>query len=861
MPERPPQLAERLLRWLVGGRDADAVAGDLREAYDERGGGTLWYWRQAVSCAAVRRSPHRRMLPGLGQDFHYALRILRRNPGYAFTAMVCLALAMGVNTALFSFLDSLYFRRLPLPESDRLFQVIRQNTPLCSWREYLDFRDHLRSFQAAASVSAGTYVDIDRQTVNLGFEVVSANYARVLRLGTTLGRWFVPEEDSPASEPAVVISHHLWTTRFHADSSVPGKQIRIHDVTYRIVGVAPAGFVGDRPPIAQDLWFTEATLEPGFGGRDPAGPRVSLIARLAPGATFENAAAEVSVIDAALRASDPKDPRASDPAVVEPASGFLWVSGRRYMKPVAMLMSVVCGMVLLIACVNVANLLLSRAAVRGREIAVRQSLGASRFRLFRQAFIEGLVLAAGGVALGVLAGCWIGRLLESVLPTFTATAYAGLRFELDWRVALFVCAAGAASAVLFSLPGALKSGRRDLGLALKESDERQRPRQREWYSLAQVALSLTLLIATSLLLRALAREQSIDPGVATDHRLYVNLWASPEFFRPEESARLFTSLLQQARELPGVRDATLASSIIGSEVTKACASSSPKGKSQNLLSSVVEPNFFEMLRVPIVRGRAFGPSGALGEPPGVIVNETMARTWWPGEDPLGKPLWMGCQPASKKLGTVIGVARDGKYQDLDEAARPFLYLSRRQDSGTGFFELIVQTEGDPDQWSKALLAVAQSGGPKLHIFETRSLDDALAFQLRELRWRAGLAAGLGLLAVVLAAIGLYGVVAYTVSQRTREIGMRMALGATAGDVQWLVLGRGLRITAAGIGAGLLLSAVAMRWLRSYLYGLSPFDPVAFAAASLAWMAIAMLASWQPARRATRVDPLTALKYE
>ena len=210
---------------------------------------------------------------------------------------------------------------------------------------------------------------------------------------------------------------------------------------------------------------------------------------------------------------------------------------------------------------------------------------------------------------------------------------------------------------------------------------------------------------------------------------------------------------------------------------------------------------------------------------------------------------------------MIGIAHDSKYGDLDEAPLPFFYLSRRQDSGTGFFELIVRTEGDPYLWSKPLLAVAQSGSPKLRIFETKSLEDAIAYSLRELRWQAGLIGSLGLLAIVLAAIGLYGVVAYAVSQRTREIGMRMALGATSGDVQWMVLGRGLRITAAGIVAGLLLSVFAVRWLRGYLYGLSPFDPVAFAGASLAWLAIAMLASWYPARRATRVDPLTALKYE
>ncbi len=862
MPEDPPKLAERLLRWLVGGRDADAVAGDLRESFAARGGGKFWYWRQALSCLAVRLSPNRRMLPGLGQDFHHALRLLRRNPGYAFTAMLCLALAMGVNTTLFSFLDSLYFRKLPVPDARRIVYINRERTPLLSWREYVEMRGNLRSFQAAASLSTATWAEVDRQTINASFEMVSANFADVLHLSAALGRWFTPEEDSPTSEPVAVISHQLWDTRFHGDPAVLGQQIRLEDQFYRIVGVAPAAFRGAHPPMAVDVWVVEATFQSAFAAEGKTeGPRVSLIARLSPRATLENAAAEMQVIDAELRAADPHDPRATDPARVAPASGFLWSNGRRYMKPVLTLMSLVCGMVLLIACVNVANLLLSRAAVRRREMAVRQSLGASRGRLFRQTLVEGLVLASGGVALGILAGSWIGRLLESLMPLVTVQAYGGLKFEIDWRVGLFVSIAGCASAILFSLPPALENGRRDLSPALKGSEGRQRSRQREVYSLAQVALSLTLLIATSLRCRALSRQQSIDPGFATDHRLFINLWASPKSFQPEEARRVFTSLLQHARELPGVREATLSSALLGSEETPACASLSSGGQPRKLGSSVIEPNYFEMMRVPIVKGRAFGPGGAMGEPPAMVINETMARHWWPGEDPIGRSLYLGCNPAAQKLGTVIGIARDTKYYSLDESPSSFFYLSRSQDPAYGFFELIVRTEGNPYLWSKPLNAVAQSGSPKLRIFETRSLDDSLANSLRGLRWQAGLVGSLGLLAIVLAAIGLYGVVAYAVSQRTREIGMRMALGATSGDVQWMVLGRGLRITAAGIAAGLLLSAVAVRWLRGYLYGLSPFDPIAFAGASLAWVIVAMLASWYPARRATRVDPLTALKYE
>jgi predicted permease len=363
------------------------------------------------------------------------------------------------------------------------------------------------------------------------------------------------------------------------------------------------------------------------------------------------------------------------------------------------------------------------------------------------------------------------------------------------------------------------------------------------YSIAQVALSLTLLIATGLLLRALQRVERADPGFARDHRLSINLYGPPE---------AWDGVLQRARAVGGVQDATLAHSALG-PAGGGCASLSSLEAPRRIDFNIVEPNYFETMRVPIVRGAGFTDA------PGVLVNETMARQWWAGEDPLGKMLWLGCNPAKRTVAPVIGVARDTT-RALDADRQPAYYAARRETAGAQSFALIVRTASEPYQWSRPLLD-ALATVPDLHIYEVASLEDTISLEFWEMRWQAALLGGLGALAIVLAAIGLYGVVACSVAQRTREIGVRMAIGAQAADVQWMFLGHALRTTTIGVAVGLALSVATARLMRGYLYGLSPFDPVAFAGASLAWLLIAMMASWWPARRATRVDPLTALKYE
>jgi predicted permease len=814
----PSKRAERLVRWLVGGRDADAVAGDLRETFEARGGSAWWYWRQTLSCAAVRLSRHRRVLPGIGHDFTHAMRTIRKNPGYATTAMLCLALALGVNTTLFALLNSVYFRRLPVRDANRLLFVQRNANPFLYWGEYQRVRDRLKTVRTASTLFFSTEVKAGPQTFGAIAECVSGSFGEVLQAGTAAGEWF--RSDTVRD---TVLGYGFWKNKLNGDPGVIGREIVLGNSAFRVIGIAPARFQGAFPPFSVDLWIPMGALP----SRTPNGPPVGMVARLEPGMSRAAAEAELRAVDVELRA-DPRNPRAHDPVVVEPLAGVLWRGGRRTLEPVVQMMALLCGAVLLIACVNVANLLLSRAAVREREIAIRTALGASRWRLFRARLAESMLLAIGATVMGLGGGEAIGRALQWALPSIPDPGYHGLAFAADTRVALYSVAAALMAALLFTFAsGSPSHGKR-----------------RRIYSGVQVALSLTLLVGTGLLLRAMVRVEQADPGFAREHRLAAQVYGN---------GRELDAALEQVRTLPGAEDATLARSVLGPR-NGGCAAATAVETPRHTQWNEVDANYFAMMGVAVARGATFAKT------PGVIVNQAMARQWWPGEDPLGKLLWTGCEAEERAVSPVIGIVRDTQ-DPLDGAPRPGYYLQRRETASGQAFALIVRTAGDPREWALPLVNTLSKVSPEVRVFEVKSIEEELQLSFWITRWRAALLGGIGTLAFVLAAIGLYGVVACSVAQRTREIGVRMAVGAQPGDVQWMILGETLRLTAIGVGAGLALSAAATRLLRVFLYGLNPLDPIAFAGAALAWVLIAMLASWWPARRAARVDPLTALKWE
>jgi hypothetical protein len=438
------------------------------------------------------------------------------------------------------------------------------------------------------------------------------------------------------------------------------------------------------------------------------------------------------------------------------------------------------------------------------------------------------MLVAGGVMIGLAAGQGVGRALVIALPSLPDEGYHGLRFDVDWSVASFLTGVAALSAVVF----AMAAGR---GHAT---------RRRQLCSIAWVSLSLALLVGTGLLLRGLDRAMRADRGFAADHRLLVNVY---------DPHGRWNALLDRARALPGIEDATLALAPVG-PVSDGCAGTSSLDAPRKVNRNVVEPNYFDVMRIPIVRG------AGLTDNPGVLVNEEMARAFWPGGDALGRLLWVGCDTRTRNMLPVAGVVLDLS-RPGEPADDPAYYLSRRQETSTRTLALVAHTTGGPYLWSKPLVDAVLAEAPDAHLYEVMSVQDAISVSLCQSRWQAGLLGGVASLAILLAAIGLYGVVACSMAQRTREIGVRMAIGAQPGDVQWMFVGQGLRITVIGVVIGIALSVAVARLLRAYLYGLSPFDPVTFAAASLASILVAMLASRWPARRATKVDPLTALKYE
>ncbi len=814
-------------------------------------------------------SDYRRVIPDFRHDLHHAARVIRRNPGYAVVATLCLALGIGVNSTVFSLLDGMYLRMLPVPHPDRIIAIDRDGGMPLFWRDYQSLRGELRAFSGIAALQArGTFMDVERANFDIVAETVSANYADVLQIKPALGRWFLASDESPDAEPSVVISGHVWTTRFRRDPTVIGRSVRIENQWYRMIGVAPDNFRGVSPPMEIDAWLPLVTFpifQPQLRAALSPGPPVALVGRLAPHQTVQRAAAEMRVLDVHLRQAYPRVEPYGTPMTVRVFRGIVSPESRRAMRPIAVLLLAVVAIVLLIACVNVANLLLSRAAVRQREMALRRSLGASRSRLVRQGLAESILLALGGAALGVLFGYWTDRVLSSWVSTsIPQSVIRGIYLEMNWRVAAFTAIVALVCAVLFSLAPALAGSSVDLQSALKTdvpSGQRRRVRQRDVYVVAQVALSLVLLIAAALLLRALQHTAQIDPGFATDHRIYIRLFTPGRDFTPDSSTRLFTRLIDQARALPGVRDATLSFDVLGF-MDGECVTVDRGSPATHANINVVEPNYFEMMHVPLLRGRNFAAYDLPKSPRAIIVNETMAARWWPGEDAIGKVAWTGCGTEEPRApAQVIAVAKDSKYGALDEDPRPFFYVSRHQVWWNGFFALILQTTGDPHAVSESLIRLARTGGPNLRTYELRTFDDLVTLSLWRVRWQASLLGAFGLLAIALSVIGLYGVVAYTVAQRTREIGVRMALGAQKRDVQWMVLAHGLRLTATGILAGVTTAIATMRLLRSFLYGVSPLDPMAFVGPALAWLMIAMLASYIPAQRAARVDPAISLRYE
>ena len=829
------------------------------------------------------------------QDLRYGFRVLRASHGFAAVAMLSLALGIGTNTSIFSVVNAALLRPLPVTDPGNLVFVFSgtRTSPwgVSSYPDYVDYRDKNEAFSDLLTYSPiTTSARIEDQTELVSGSIVSGNFFDALGVHTAIGRTFLPDEDiTPGANPVAVISHSLWQRRFAGDSQVAGQQVSLNGHAFTIIGVAPAGFNGPEVLENNDIYIPammQALVRPprgGFSGEMNAdllsrrGARwMKMIGRLKPDVSIEQAQTEISTLASQLEQAYPDENR-DRIATLFPVSK---VDPQAYTQlvSVAGLLLAVVGMVLLIACANVANLLLARASARRKEIAVRLAMGASRARLVRQLLTESVVLSLAGGTGGLLLALWTVDLLKSATPPSGMFSFT-LDYKLDSRVLAFTFALSLATGVIFGLTPALQASRSDLVPALKGEASvvgqgRRRFKLRNLLIVAQVALSLVLLIGAGLFLRSLNNAQSIDPGFDAAKILDADLNINLLRYTKPQGQQFYRQVIERVEALPGVESAALArvvpmsgggrtSSLLieGRQGPDSASRSEGGGQDENTYSvntNVVTLKYFSTMGIRLLAGRAFEAQDSEGASPVAIANEAFARRYFENEEMIGKRV--SFRGARGPFTQIIGLVRDSKYRTLGENPRPTIYVPLAQNHETGM-TLHVRASGNPISVAAGVRQEIQSLDRDLAVTSLQSLDDVLAGSLFAARMGAALLSIFGLLALLLAGVGLYGVMSFSVSRRTREIGIRMALGAEKGNVLRLVLKQGMSLVAGGVAGGLIVAFAVTRLLTSFLYGVSALDAVTFLAVPAVLAFVALLASYIPARRAAKVDPMIALRYE
>ena len=783
-----------------------------------------------------------------------AIRLLRKSPTFTLLALLCLALGIGVNASIFSLLDAVYLRPLPVGNADRVAVLSRAGSPVFPYPEYRALRDRSQSLEGLAfSQPEESDLSFEGHASLTGAEPVSANYAAVLGVRTAVGRWFTSED-----EPAAVISFHAWQNLFHGDPGVLGKIIRSESHAYTVVGVARPEFAGIYAPLRIDLWVPFRY----WAGNHANGRRGMIFACLKRGIGVSQAAAELNAVATLIHRENPEMAKdAGAPLRLELVRGIPNPVGRRQAMPVVILLMAVVGLVLLIACTNVGNLLMARGVERRREIAVRFALGAGRARVLRQLMTENLTLGFLGGAAGVLVGYASNRLLMAALPMLPFGEMFRFDLPLDSRVVLYTGSVALLTVFLFGLLPALQSSRGDLAAALKGANiAGGRLRLRLAMLSGQIALSLVLLLTAGLFARVIVRFHHLDPGFASANRLYAPAFVPAPQFTPASGRVFYEQMLVRLRARPGVRSASLTTRLplYAAGIAGTCVEREG-GHPTTATSTTIDGGFLDTLRIPLLEGRDFASTDKADGPPVGIVNQALVRRLWPNQPAVGRTFQVGCD--HPRTVRVVGVARDSKIRSMNEVTLPHVYLPFSQAYEGGIVFLVVETAGDPGPLVERVRQTLISADPDFRTYGVHRLSEALDASFWQARFELWVLGILGALALVLAAVGMYGVLAYHVTARTREIGIRVALGARPREVVRLVIGQGLRVTMAGIGIGLLIFALASRLLATLVEGVSPTDAVTWASAVGVWIAVALAACWLPARRAARVEPLVALRDE
>ena len=844
------------------------------------------------TCRDVRGRWHQ----DLTKDLGYGLRMLRRSPGFSAIAILSLAVGIGANSAIFSIVDSVLLRPRPVADPERLVALYvgerEQPYQTCSYPSYLELRDRNQVFSGLAAYTIRQFRLGDANEVEYVWgETVSADYFDVLGVRPALGRTFVAEEgQQPGRDPVVVISHGLWRRRFNSDASVVGRAVTINGQKLTVIGVTAPQFMGMTGGIAAEMWvplMMMPALEPAKGNLiGSRGSRWLVLAgRLRPEVSVEQAQAHFDALSLQMQALHPEEWRSQERSGLREL--FVWVLPERAtrMHPsmreavygaVALLVAVV-NLVLLITCMNLAGMLLARAVARRREIAVRLALGASRFRLIRQLLVESVLLSLIAGALGLVAGVWILGLLLAFMPPLPEGIRVAFGLTLDWRVVAYTMGFATLTGMLFGLAPALQSSKTDVASVMKDeagasAGGYRRSRLRSVLIVAQVALSLLLLISAGLLLRSLENVRPTRLGYASDQLVAASLSLDEVRYDRAKSQAFYRALSERIASLPGVRSVSLVEGMPGGFMSRQRRTTEIEGytpapeEDLHLDASFVGPNYFTNMKVPLVEGREFDARDRDGTPCVAVVNEAFRRRYFSGTgSPLGKHL-AKFESDTKVACEIVGVVRDDEWQSLQRNVQPFFWLALYQ-SHRIRMSLIVNTEASPEPLIGMVRHAVRDLDPNLPASDIQTVGQYFEVSAYPFRLLGLVLVACGVMALLLAAIGIYGLVAYSVAQRTREIGIRIALGAAPREIVSIVVRQGMTLVAWGLGLGLFLSYGLTRALSApllegeLLFGVAATDPLTFAGVPLLLALAALAACAMPAIRATRIDPLEALRYE
>jgi predicted permease len=821
----------------------------------------------------------------LVQDLRYAVRTLGKSPTVTLFAVLSLALGIGANAAIFSVVDAFLWRPFPVRDPGSLvtLNTTDEKNPgflPMSRLNFEDYRDKKSDvFSGVAAVSFATAdVTLHNTTTRSPILIATGNYFDVLGVAPMVGAGFRADQDEPlGGHPVVMLGHGYWKRQFGSDPGVVGQTLTVNRMPYTIVGVLPETFTGTFPGFVPDLWVPygmRLQIQPAlaFLTENRRGMWLAALGRLRPGMTIPRAESVLKTFAANLEKEYPDANKGRSIALQTLAEARANPTGavnNPLPRMVALLLTAV-GVILLIACANVANLLLARASTRRKEIAVRIALGASRWRLLRQLLTESLLLALAGGAAGLLLASWFTRLLMSLQPPGPFPFLLGA--HVDPRVVLFTFAVATLTGLIFGTAPALQASRPEVSGTLKEggrgSEAGARAGVRRALVVAEVALATLALTATGLLVRSLKEATAIDPGFRPEKVVTLNLDVSLQGYDDARGAQFYRQLMDRVRGLSGIRSAALASRLplaFGLQRTLHVEGDVPSEKERGVLVNVatVDTAYFSTLEIPLVAGRAFGPEDVENSPPVVVVNQTLAKRFFPGREAIGRTVRFPAATGDGQLTPpmrIVGIARDSKYVTLGEAPIPFVYLPLRQDYNPGM-ALLVRTERDPSGVLPQIRREVAALDPGLPIFNVQPLGAQIQGALFLSRVGAYLLAAFGALALLLTTVGTYGVITYTVARRIPEIGLRMALGAGPTRIIGMVLANGMRLVAMGLAIGLAAAMVLGRSLAPLLFGVGPSDPLTFAVISLLLGGVALLACYVPARRAAGVSPTVALRQE